>query len=617
MASAPSFDRAGLSTGPLTGRMASARLPPVKARLDTPQANRLPLLALIAALLLPFLAFPARPSSAAPAAPAAPAAFADSAFNRLWETTDGPVADGEVQRSWYWGPQPGKALSETYTGSKTGKRLVQYFDKARMEINNPGGDKSSQWYVTTGLLVAEMVSGKTQVGDKQMVPARAAEIAVGGDGLETDADAPTYTSFRAVASLRGPGDNRAPDRTGQKASATIDRAGRVGDDPALGLYSGAKLAAYSDVLGHNIPQAMWDFLNLKGVVRENGADVKNQTIANWIFVMGYPITEPYWARVKIGGVYQYALFQMYERRSLAYVPAMPKGWQVQMGNVGAHYYEWIYGGALPASLALAPTATPRTDLPSPVDAVLSPTAAQVGTPLNVNISGMRAGEGIVSWFTGPDGKTTGAPSNLTAGPDGKVNNISISTIGMAPGQWAVTYHGKSSNHESIAYFRLTPSGSPVATGTATRTTAPASTPISGNPSYTPTPTRPAATPTPPPAPLGSATPTPTFPPVPTEPPGGLLLSVQPGYGPPNGTFAFSARGLAPNESLQVTFTDPTGATVYPNGTNNGQYTADASGQVQITLQPDTAFPSAPLGTWLFEVDGLTSGQQGVVGFTLR
>src|SRR6476646_3403846 len=79
---------------------------------------------------------------------AAPARFADSAFQQLWERTDAPVAAGQAQRSWYWGPSPGASLSEPYSGGKTGSRLVQYFDKARMEVNNPQADRGSEWFVT-------------------------------------------------------------------------------------------------------------------------------------------------------------------------------------------------------------------------------------------------------------------------------------------------------------------------------------------------------------------------------------------------------------------------------------------------------------------------------------
>jgi hypothetical protein len=69
--------------------------------------------------------------------------------------------------------------------------------------------------------------------------------------------------------------------------------------------------------------------------------------------------------------------------------------------------------------------------------------------------------------------------------------------------------------------------------------------------------------------------------------------------------------------VQVTFTDPTGASVYPEGSNNGQYTAGGDGRLELTLQPDQAFPSAPTGIWLFEVRGTQSGFEGVVGFVLQ
>ena len=43
-------------------------------------------------------------------------------------------------------------------------RLVQYFDKTRMEITDPNGDQNSIWYVTNGLLVVELMSGRMQIG---------------------------------------------------------------------------------------------------------------------------------------------------------------------------------------------------------------------------------------------------------------------------------------------------------------------------------------------------------------------------------------------------------------------------------------------------------------------
>ena len=105
--------------------------------------------------------------------------------------------------------------------------------------------------------------------------------------------------------------------------------------------------------------------------------------------------------------------------------------------------------------------------------------------------------------------------------------------------------------------------------------------------------------------------------MPTEPAEGLILSVRPAYGPPDAQFSFEARGLQAGEALQVKVTDPNHTVVYPAGSNNGQYQAAADGTLAITLVPTQAFPAAPTGTWLFEVDGLQSGLQGVTGFVLR
>jgi hypothetical protein len=105
--------------------------------------------------------------------------------------------------------------------------------------------------------------------------------------------------------------------------------------------------------------------------------------------------------------------------------------------------------------------------------------------------------------------------------------------------------------------------------------------------------------------------------VPSEQPEGLLLSANPGYGAPDTQFTFSAKNLTPNEAVTVRFTDPTGAVVYPANSNNGQYQANAAGEVSLTLVPSQAFPAAPMGVWYFEVLGQQSKLEGLIGFVLR
>src|SRR5438270_7349531 len=230
---------------------------------------------ILAAVLLAVLlaAQGSKPPSVAVSRPAAasaltPPAFAGSAFETTWRRTDGPVASGSVKRTWFWGPAPNTAgLMEQYAQGQGGKRLVQYFDKSRMELNNPAADPNSPWYVTNGLLTVELVSGRVQTGDSSYAQRSPAAINVTGDA--GDATAPTYASFASISNAAG--DHRDPDRTGQDVTATLDRAGRVGQDAGKAGTPGSRIAYYERLTGHNVPEAIWTFLNASGPVEVYGA----------------------------------------------------------------------------------------------------------------------------------------------------------------------------------------------------------------------------------------------------------------------------------------------------------------------------------------------------------
>ena len=264
--------------------------------------------------------------------------FADPAFERVWQRNDRPIAEQRANRSWTWGPRGLMARTEGYIQSASGLRQVQYFDKGRMEVNDPRGDRNSQWFVTTGLLVIELISGRTQIGDGQFVQHSPANIPIAGD--QGDPNAPTYASFGGVSGQQ-PGD-----RSGQVVGETLSRSGQVG------AYAGpqrpeARLAHFVPESGHNIPQVFWDYLNASGTIYE-GRRYGSGTLVNWVFTLGYPISEAYWTRIKVGGVDRDVLVQPFQRRVLTYSPDNPSGWQVEMGNVGRHYYLWRYGEELPS-----------------------------------------------------------------------------------------------------------------------------------------------------------------------------------------------------------------------------------------------------------------------------
>ena len=310
-----------------------------------------PLVWLLVAVFLAPLSGAARSAFLAPPT----AGFAVPPFGALWARTDKPTADKMVARSWVWGPEPGATRAEPWAGAPGNGRVVQYFDKARMEVNE-AATPGSPWAVTTGLLVVELVSGRMQTGPESSEGRAPAEVPVAGDPDPpgaADPLAPVYRSFAAVAALPGSPPRPLPDRSGAVVTDTINRAGLVGNGPQAGV----RYQTYVPETGHNIPDVFWRWMHSEGPVWD-GAKLVQAPLFDWVYLLGYPITEPYWAVVRVNGVAQRVLVQLYQRRVLTYTPANDAAWQVQMGNVGAHYYDWRYGAGAPAltpSPAPAPT----------------------------------------------------------------------------------------------------------------------------------------------------------------------------------------------------------------------------------------------------------------------
>jgi mono/diheme cytochrome c family protein len=270
-----------------------------------------------------------------------PDGFAHPAFRRLWTAADGPVAAllPEARRSWLWGPVDGSCgvFWEPYAQAQGGLRVVQYFDKTRMEITNLA-ESSDRLVLTNGLLAKELVTNLEKRGDlptdEIAILGRApARIGVAGD--QDDTTGPTYATFNRKELLDRVAESQAP------ITATIDRAGTVGRNEALGAR--ARAAYFVPETGHNIANVFWDYLNASGPVDRDGQLVAGRLFDPWYAPVGFPLTEAYWARVKVAGQVQDVLVQVFERRVLTYTPENPEGFRVEMGNVGQHYFLWRYG----------------------------------------------------------------------------------------------------------------------------------------------------------------------------------------------------------------------------------------------------------------------------------
>src|SRR5947209_1229390 len=88
------------------------------------------------------------------------------------------------------------------------------------------------------------------------------------------------------------------------------------------------IGAYDDVTQHNVLGVFADYRNRAGLL-----------------VIGYAISEPFRANVKVGGQQRTVLVQVFERRVLTYTGSNPDAFKVEMGNIGQHYYQWRYGGS--------------------------------------------------------------------------------------------------------------------------------------------------------------------------------------------------------------------------------------------------------------------------------
>ncbi|NWJ46162.1 MAG: hypothetical protein HXX08_09810 [Chloroflexi bacterium] len=362
--------------------------------------------------------------------------FAAPAFENTWRRPDLPVLQQAVKRSFVYGVESFYSSYEPYDESPNGQRLVQYFDKARMEITRPDFDQNNLYYVTNGLLVKEMVQGNLQLGDRRFQARYPAyDIPVAGDPINNNAA--TYGSFTDLASTQV---NRPQEpHVGLPITQTINRVGIVDNNPALGALT--TYGYYEPVLGHNIAKPFWDYFNQKGLVFE-GQNPAVGLVLNWVYTAGYPITEPMWTVSTVNGAKRDVLVQLFERRVLTWTPSNPDDFKVEMGNVGRHYYTWRYD--------------PKYDVPvTPASrATINPTAAFPGATFVVKSDSFIPNEAIKVTLVTPDGKTNASFDTWGANTKGELLYVFTTTAGATKGVYTLIFDGQVSGNRSIVYFKL-------------------------------------------------------------------------------------------------------------------------------------------------------------------
>ncbi len=276
----------------------------------------------------------------------------------IWNRADGSILDGSEVRPFLFGAEPLAVVTEHYQDSATGLRQMTYFEKGRLDILDPSEDPANPWFVSPAALVREMLSGSVEYGENERSERGLAPIPIVGDlnqpnavtyatlGMLTDLEIPLTAPLRpeGLAEMEMQAPNLS--RVGDALTALLSASGAFEPDGALPVDGAAPVVVgeYDAVTQRNIATPFVAWRDAQGFV-EN-------------YLLGHPLTEPYWVDTLVDGVPKRLLVQAFERRVLVYDPAQPEGTQVDSTDVGIHYRLW-------------------RNLAQPVDGALSQLAAAV------------------------------------------------------------------------------------------------------------------------------------------------------------------------------------------------------------------------------------------------
>ncbi|MCM8747026.1 hypothetical protein NET03_10865 [Thermomicrobium sp. CFH 73360] len=263
-------------------------------------------LVVLAAVTALVAALPVREASTPP--------FASPAFEQLWLKQQNGQLD-------LWGQTPLAWRIEPYTEAPAGRRLVQYFDRGRMELTAQAG--SSRTLVTQGRLAWELTTGQIALGSDLVARRPPPDLPI--DGGSPDPRVPTYAALARLVAT--PASDRTTTNRPLQEWLTADGTLHTDAAPAP-----VRPGRFVSATGHNLPDvtvALFDRSPL-------GPDA-------WVETFGYPISEPVWAYYRRGTTALPSLIQVFERRILVYTPSLPTDQRFTIANTGRHYYRWRYG----------------------------------------------------------------------------------------------------------------------------------------------------------------------------------------------------------------------------------------------------------------------------------
>lgn len=265
--------------------------------------------------------------------------YADPAFEAQWNKGQIFVGAHAVLIGNRYGPlsTAREGQQERYKDAPGGQRLVQYFDKGRLELGPNGA-------VTTGLLTVEMKSGQMQVGDNAFEVRPPARVNLAGD---PGSSGPTYADLALMPEVRpytGNGTAYPYLWDGKQLVLLHDQK----EFPFPIFTSSGNYSRLIDSPGGRYHQWVPDrFALFLGILAPfNGTANRDITT-----ITGYPISPFFFAQTTIGGKQTWVLIQAFERYVLTFNPNNDDDSQVEFGNIGQHYYRWRYEGTQSGSPA--------------------------------------------------------------------------------------------------------------------------------------------------------------------------------------------------------------------------------------------------------------------------
>jgi len=262
----------------------------------------------------------------------AASAFADPQFQQTWQQGESGVPN-------FWGPlaTARDGQREAYKEGTGGQRLVQYFDKARMELAH-----FPFTGVTTGLLTIELKTGAMQTGDAAFEQKQPAKVGLVGD---PGSSGPTYSDLALLPEK----DVRTSPSAASAVAPYFYQDGKFGQaqnlpDRASKIPQSRfsyRLDEPSGRYGQYVFYPFWDY------IQSLPLPVSQTT--------GYAISPLIWVHATVGGRPTEVLVQAFERRVLTWNESNLSGKEVEFGNIGQHYYTWRYGSNPSPQAATAPT----------------------------------------------------------------------------------------------------------------------------------------------------------------------------------------------------------------------------------------------------------------------